>query len=69
MFTKAISLTVNLKTRGVYNQRTRKVTIEGYRLSNNRGISLGKYEAYLTEDNNDFRLGTWSNGGKWEAKW
>jgi len=37
-------------------------------LSNNRGIALGKYEAFLTRNNNDFESGTWSNGGVWEAR-
>ena len=54
--------------RGVYDSQTRKVSIQGYRLANNRGIGLGKYEAFLTRNNNDFESGTWS-GGTWEAKW
>ena len=54
--------------RGVYDPRTRKVTIQGYRLANDRGLGLGKYEAFLTRDNNNFESGTWSNGGVWEAK-
>lgn len=53
--------------RGVYDPQTEKVSIQGYRLANDRGLGLGNYEASLT--GNDFRLGTWDGGGKWEAIW
>jgi len=54
--------------RGAFEPRTGKVSIQGYRLANDRGIGLGSYEAFLTRDNNDFISGTWS-GGSWEGKW
>ena len=58
--------------RGVYDPQTRKVSIQGYRLENNRGIGLARYEAYLTRDGNDLESGTWGGGatpGTWEGKW
>jgi energy-coupling factor transporter transmembrane protein EcfT len=55
--------------KGDYNTKTRKVVIQGTSLSDNsRGIALGKYEALLTGDNN-FKSGTWTGGGVWEAIW
>jgi energy-coupling factor transporter transmembrane protein EcfT len=55
---------------GVYDPRTRKAVIQGTSLSDNsRGIALSKYEAFLTEDNFDFKSGTWTGDGVWEAIW
>ena len=55
--------------RGTYDPLTRKLAIQGYRLANARGIALDRYEAYLTSDGKNLESGTWSDGGKWEAKW
>jgi uncharacterized protein YraI len=55
--------------RGEYDPQTRKVTMQGYRLADASGIALGKYEAYLNKNNNDFESGKWTSGGVWNAKW
>jgi hypothetical protein len=55
--------------RGVYDPQTRKVEIKDYRLVNATSIGLGSYEAFLTEDNNNFESGTWTGDGVWEAIW
>ena len=55
--------------RGVYDPQTRKVSLQGYRLANARGIGIDKYEAFLASDSKDFVSGSWSDGGRWEAIW
>ena len=58
--------------RGVYDPQTRKVTIQGYRLANAQGIGMGRYEALLARNGQDFVSGTSGGGvvsGMWEAKW
>lgn len=56
----------------MYNPQTRRVTIQGYRLANARGIGMGRYEAFLTRNGHDFESGTAGGGvipGTWEARW
>ena len=56
--------------RGEYDTQTRRVSLQGYRLSNARGIGLDNYAAFLAGDGKNFVSGTWSKGGgRWEAAW
>jgi hypothetical protein len=58
---------------GFYDRRNRKVEIRGERLSNNaKGLGLGIYTAYLSQNGRDLEEGTWismGGPGSWEAKW
>jgi len=55
--------------RGMYDPKTRKVSIQGYKLgSNPKGIALGNYEATLTEDGKNCKSGTWGGGSVWKTQ-
>lgn len=54
---------------GIYDPPTRKLSLQGTRLARARGISIDRYEAFLALDGKNFVLGSWSEGGRWEAGW
>jgi len=59
---------------GQFNNNTKKIFFKGTRLVNSTYLILGEYEAYLTEDGENFFNGSWGGGGgvpsnDWQAAW
>jgi hypothetical protein len=64
--------------KGIYDSRLKKITFEGYQLSNQNDVyidstlyiylMLSRYEAYLAKNGYDLESGTSRGGTVWEAK-
>ncbi|GHT34452.1 hypothetical protein FACS189434_10620 [Bacteroidia bacterium] len=52
---------------GTYDSGTKQVTLNGTRLEDATGLTLGVYVAILSEDGKELTDGNWSGGGTWKA--